>query len=501
MIPGLLLSLALAEVASLSPAQAEARAVQHVRREFERIGRQAPVPDPVLTEAARALAREALNKTADEAADLLVISQVVSDAGGFDPTPRAVVIRAIRGEDAVSSFLRREDCGEEPASHFGVGAVVLEERAVLVALFAQRRARLEPFPRRLRRAGETPRLCGELTDGLGSPELYVTRPSGEVDRLAIHLDGGGRFCARIPFPTAGRHTLEVIGRATRGPEVAALFFADVGVPPQSAARLRIPEPTTLDEARAVLLLRINGLRGAHGTRPLTLDPRLSAIAQAHSERMAQEHFFAHVSPTGDDLRARLTAARYLYSRAGENLGLAAGPVAAHFAIEHSPGHRRNLLDPEFTTLGIGLAFESVGGRRQAILTEVLAKPSNPAPDPVAAAYRTLFARRAQAKLPPLARSQALEAIALEHARRALQLDQPKIDLPGANVHERVFQAMDDARSAAVDLYVSDDPAQLPSSKSLEDGKNDRVGIGAVRGDSPTYGQEKFWVVVVYADSQ
>jgi len=53
----------------------------------------------------------------------------------------------------------------------------------------------------------------------------------------------------------------------------------------------------------------------------------------------------------------------------------------------------------------------------------------------------------------------------------------------------------------VDFYVSDDPSTLPDSRSLEDSRNDRVGIGAVQGDSTTYGQDKFWVVVIYADSR
>lgn len=494
-------ALTLAAITALTPAETAERGVQHVRREFERIGRSAPEQDEVLTRAAQALAREALEKTADEAADLLAISQVVSDAGGFDPTPRAVVVRATPVGYALEAFTRRTDFNEEPASHVGVGAIQVGERAVIVALLSQRKAKLDKFPRQLRRPGESHTLCGEFTDALGTPELYVTRPSGAVDRLPARSAGGARFCGRIPFPQPGRHTVEVIGRGARGPEVAAIFFVDAGVTASNAQRLRIPEPSTLEEARAVLLVRINGLRKAHGAPPVILDAKLSEVAQAHSDRMAREHFFAHVSPTGDDLRARLTKAKYAYSRAGENLGLAAGPVAAHFAIEHSPGHRRNLLDGEYTALGLGIAWEQVNGRRQALLTEVLARPTQPVADPLAAAYRTLSQHRAQKKLPPLVRSPVLEAIATEHARRALSLDQPKIDLPGTAVHDRVFQAMGDARSAAVDFYVSDDPAALPTSQSLEDLKNDRVGIGAVRGSSRTYGPEKYWVVVVYADSQ
>ncbi len=485
----------------LTPSQMEEQGLLHVRREFQRIGRTIPQLDPALTAAARKLAQEALDKSADEAADLLAISQVVSDAGGFDPTPRAVVVRASPAGYALEAFTKRTDYNEEPATHVGVGAIQVGKLAVVVALLSERKAGLDDFPRRLDRASFNQRLCGELKAALRSAELYITRPNGAVDRLAASAQRGGRFCSTLAFPTSGRHTVEVIGRGTKGPEVAALFFVDVGVKSGDAVRLRIPEPNTLAEARAVLLTRINGLRAAHQAPPLVADSRLAEVAQAHSDKMAEGHFFAHVSPAGDDLRQRLNAAGYAYVRAGENLGLAAGAVAAHFAIEHSPGHRRNLLDPGFTHLGVGIAFETVGDRRQAILTEVLAKPADAAPDPLAAAYQAISEQRAGKKLPPLVRSPVLEAIATEHARRALQLDRPKISLPGATVHDRVFQSMREVKSAAVDFYVSDDPSALPDSRSLEDSRNDRVGIGAVQGSSATYGDDKYWVVVIYADSQ
>jgi uncharacterized protein YkwD len=261
-----------------------------------------------------------------------------------------------------------------------------------------------------------------------------------------------------------------------------------------------PEPTTEAEARAAILIRINALREAHGAAPVMGDPKLDAVAQAYAERMARERFFAHVSPDGGDLRRRLTGAGYAYRQAGENLGLASGPLGAHFAVEHSPGHRKNLLEPEYRAAGVGVAFDRSQDQPQALVVEILALPAAPVmpQDPLEAAYRALDRVRAEQKLPPLRRSEALERIAASHVRQALAQDSPKPELPGSRVHDRVFDALGSVTSAAVDLFVASDPGALPRSQNAADARNAWVGVGAVKGDSATYGKEKYWVVVIYA---
>jgi hypothetical protein len=57
--------------------------------------------------------------------------------------------------------------------------------------------------------------------------------------------------------------------------------------------------------------------------------------------------------------------------------------------------------------------------------------------------------------------------------------------------------MQSARSAAVDIYVAEDPTAAPESKSLLDARNSQVGVGLVRGDSATFGKDRYWVVVIY----
>jgi uncharacterized protein YkwD len=218
--------------------------------------------------------------------------------------------------------------------------------------------------------------------------------------------------------------------------------------------------------------------------------------------MAREGFFAHVAPDGSTLRNRLPQTGPAYHSAGENLGMAAGPLAAHFGIEHSPGHRKNLLEARFHNVGIGIAWQEVGGRRLAIVTEVYTvgapTPSSPDASPIDEAYKTIAQHRSLKKLQPLQRSEVLEQIAMKLVRRAKELDRPSAKVPEYRVHERIFTALPDARTATVDFYVVSDPYALPDSKSLGDATNNRVGIGLVRGDSATYGRNQLWVAVIYA---
>jgi uncharacterized protein YkwD len=477
-------------------ADAEAKAMLHVRQAFEGIGRSSPMSDPALTQAARTLAREALLATA-EAASGTRISLAVSEAGGWDPNPRLVLIRSWPTRTTLEAFLQRTDFTSEPASHAGLALVADDDHTVLALLLAERKAVLQPFPRKIEKLPSRQRLCFELRAPLGRPSIFVTLPSGAVDRLKDLSGRGVSWCVPVTFQGNGRHALEVLGEGTDGPEVAAMFSVDVGpfsITPLAPVSLAGPEPASPEEARTRLLARVNALRAGGGVAAVQADGRLDAIAQAYAERMATQHFFAHVSPDGDALPDRLEQAGYAYSASGENLGMAASPLAAHAAIEESPGHRKNLLDPAFERVGFGLARQSRDGGSEVVVVELLATPAKGGGDPVAGAYARLTAQRAALKLPALQRNAALEDIATRQARAALARDDPR----APDIDSQVFGALSDARAASADLYVARDLAALPPSRGLREPRYSLVGIGAVRGDSPTYGKGRYWVVVIYA---
>lgn len=467
---------------------------------YEHAGRVAPELDGPLSDAAQELAQIAVQGSAADVAQSSRITDAVSRAGGFDPHPRALVLQATPPEDALRALAARTDLSSEPATHLGIGWAVHDGRGSLVLLLVERKATLRPFPRALSAKGDSPVLHGLLLPPLTHAEIFVTQPDGSVQKVLPTSSTLPAFDVQVPLKAKGRFVVEVLAHGPQGPEVVALFFTDVGKKGSTAGYSAQQEPSTTGDAQREILRRVNLLRAANAAGTLTLDTALSAIAQKDSDRMAKEHFFAHVAPDGTGLSDRLKEGGYSYSTAGENLGLASGPLAAHFGIEHSPGHRKNLLEPAFERLGVGISVEHTAGRDQTLLTEILASPVSASHHPQQDAYRALDLNRQQLHLRPLQRNPILERLAREHAQKALELDLPTATLPGPPLHPRIFAAASSLKRASVDLYVTQDLSHLPSSKSLSEGSNDQVGIGAVLGDSPRYGKGRYWVVVIYGAS-
>jgi uncharacterized protein YkwD len=81
---------------------------------------------------------------------------------------------------------------------------------------------------------------------------------------------------------------------------------------------------------------------------------LTAVARQHSADMLARGYFSHYSPEGKTALDRLRAQRIAFLIAGENLALAPTVTVAHTGLMHSPGHRANILRPQFGKVGIGI---------------------------------------------------------------------------------------------------------------------------------------------------
>jgi len=108
--------------------------------------------------------------------------------------------------------------------------------------------------------------------------------------------------------------------------------------------------------RAAVLAQVNAARLKARAQPLRASSQLDQAAQKHAEDMLARGFFAHESPDGKTVRERSREAGYDWRAIGENI--AEGQFTADEVMDtwlKSPDHRRNILDPNFTELGVGLA--------------------------------------------------------------------------------------------------------------------------------------------------
>ncbi|OOC53019.1 MULTISPECIES: CAP domain-containing protein [Nocardiopsis] len=97
----------------------------------------------------------------------------------------------------------------------------------------------------------------------------------------------------------------------------------------------------------------NDERAEAGCGPLTVDPRLTAAAQEHSEDMARRDYMSHENPEGEGPGDR--ARRHGYDAWGaENVAKGqTSPQQVMDAWMNSDGHRRNILNCDLVSIGVG----------------------------------------------------------------------------------------------------------------------------------------------------
>ncbi len=99
---------------------------------------------------------------------------------------------------------------------------------------------------------------------------------------------------------------------------------------------------------------VNAERIAAGVQPVTATDALTTEARDHSSDMFLRRYFSHITPEGKGPGDRLTAAGISFTAAGENLAYAPTVEQAHTGLMNSPEHKKNILDPEFHQIGIGI---------------------------------------------------------------------------------------------------------------------------------------------------
>jgi len=179
-------------------------------------------------------------------------------------------------------------------------------------------------------------LAIPLNEGLSRQ----TRDSNLVNRLAVQTERLEAALAPV-FREAISRTLNLLTIRPESNERVSLPFT------VSSSR---PRP----DLEAAMLQLMNRERLAAGLKPLTADTQLTEVGRQHSADMFARGYFAHVTPEGRDPFARMRTANISFVTAGENLALAPTLQIAHSGLMNSPGHRANILNPDFGRVGIGI---------------------------------------------------------------------------------------------------------------------------------------------------
>ncbi|WP_163538508.1 CAP domain-containing protein [Gracilibacillus sp. YIM 98692] len=114
----------------------------------------------------------------------------------------------------------------------------------------------------------------------------------------------------------------------------------------------------LGDFRQKVIDLTNQRRSENGAGNVSLDQELAEVAQKKSQDMAENNYFSHTSPTYGSPFNMLDQFGVDYTKASENI--AAGQTSPEQVVEswmNSEGHRKNLLDPAVTHIGVGYASD------------------------------------------------------------------------------------------------------------------------------------------------
>jgi uncharacterized protein YkwD len=281
--------------------------------------------------------------------------------------------------------------------------------------------------------------------------------------------------------------------------ILQLLVACAAAPVPSAPAPPDAEPEDAAAAEARVLGRVNALRGRHGLPALEASDSLREVARRHSTAMLSLGRLAHVLPASGNAADRLRQARIPFRRVLENVAKGGSALQAQQAVEDSPEHLRNLLDPNVGRAGVGLARRRLAsGEAVVYLTQILVQPVDDGGEsrlrPAERVREALWRERQRLGRPPLRVDPTLDAVAERAVRAMLRAGEPG---GGAEAASRALAL--GRKLAAADVFLATSPSDAARAENVGDTRWRRLGVGVAVGDSPRYGVGLLWIVVLYTD--
>lgn len=188
----------------------------------------------------------------------------------------------------------------------------------------------------------------QLFEHFRAAGVYEGRPSAENFNVRFYLDANPDLrAAGLNYVQAFQHYV-TFGYQEGRAAVPGGFTPPPPPPP--------PPNPNVDFITGVVNLT-NSFRAQNNLPPLIMNAQLNASAQGHTTDMALNDYFDHTGLNGSDIGDRIGATGYRYSYIGENI--AAGystPEAVVNGWINSPGHRANMLNPNYKDIGVGYYF-------------------------------------------------------------------------------------------------------------------------------------------------
>lgn len=234
---------------------------------------------------------------------------------------------------------------------------------------------------------------GVMDDWGGSTlNLQMATDTGSDTRVSPPLENLNK---KMPTPASSRGSTSTTMMTTSSSRTITPPKPTVSTPgPLIAAHLNSPatsSPSNIgdvpNESGALnqkdIMMLTNTERTALGLVSLTFNNRLAKIAEVKARDMINKQYFAHVSPDGTDVTMLAANAGYLYVNLGENLALGDFRSSAEVVTGwmNSPGHRANILNKNYTEIGIAAIVGNYSGRMVWYAVQEFGRPMPDCPKP------------------------------------------------------------------------------------------------------------------------
>jgi hypothetical protein len=124
-----------------------------------------------------------------------------------------------------------------------------------------------------------------------------------------------------------------------------------------------------------IVTQTNDQRGKNGLAPLKTNGQLNVAAQLKGQDMLTKGYWAHVSPEGKEPWYWIIQSGYNYNRAGENLAKDFRDTTSTVtAWMNSPGHRANILNPNYKDIGVAVVSGPFNGYDTVIVVQMFGEP-------------------------------------------------------------------------------------------------------------------------------
>src|SRR5690606_17489180 len=191
-------------------------------------------------------------------------------------------------------------------------------------------------------------LSGQFTLEHAQPTAPTAQPTKAPTAAPTAQPTNAPTAAPTAQPTKAP-TAAPTAQPTKAPTAAP-----TAQPTQAPTAKPSTNPVVATEAQQEILSLVNKERAAAGLSALELDTKLNEVATEKARDMAVNNYFSHTSPTYGSPFDMLSEFGVSYRTAGENI--AYGQTSEEQVMNdwmNSPGHRANILNANYTKLGVG----------------------------------------------------------------------------------------------------------------------------------------------------